>query len=270
MVATALLALLICHAAAASTLSKVGTSPWSDAWTNSLLAGTTWSMKLNVGREPNTRMPEAWAKSGARLLLSSMQVEFQDELVDGDNLPLRWTVEEPACCPARRLKATAGSFVGASGEVTVAVRDGGWLAEPADRCGQRVLRFYLDFPDGAQRNDAVLPAGRVFFNTHCWDGAELATYKAEAEGVEAELDELKAGRLLIPGSQKADTLGYHLEILERSLPKGPVLEGPGNVQLAADGTIAVKANSITNLFGMLGGNAYHQIGKFSLAPLDES
>ena len=124
-------------------------------------------------------------------------------------------------------------------------------------------------PDGAaQRRGAA--AGRVFFNTHCWDGAELATYKAEAEGVEAELDELKAGRLLIPGSQKADTLGYHLEILERSLPKGPVLEGPGNVQLAADGTIAVKANSITNLFGMLGGNAYHQIGKFSLAPLDES
>ena len=58
MVATALLALLICHAAAASMLSTVGTSPWSDAWTNSFLAGTTWSMKLNVGREPNTRMPE--------------------------------------------------------------------------------------------------------------------------------------------------------------------------------------------------------------------
>ena len=63
---------------------------------------------------------------------------------------------------------SAPTLVGAEGEVAVAVGAGGWLAEPEDRCGRSTLRFYLDFPDGAERNGASLPPGRVFFSSACW------------------------------------------------------------------------------------------------------
>ena len=132
---------------------------WSERWTNAHLPGSTWRITLNVGREKGTWMPEDWGASGARLSLP-LQITFTDEPVPGGDL--RWTVDEPACCPAKRLQATAGSFVGAQGEVTVAVSDGGWLAEPADRCGESVVRFYLDFPEESQyaaaRPDAFAPA----------------------------------------------------------------------------------------------------------------
>ena len=110
-------------------------------------------------------MPEEWSASGARLPLS-LEVRFTGEPVAGGDL--RWSVEEPSCCPAKRLLASPATFVGPEGAVTVAVGAGGWLAEPADRCGRSALRFYLDFPDGARRNGASLPKGRVFFRAACW------------------------------------------------------------------------------------------------------
>merc|ERR1740130_1590579 len=162
-----------------------GSSFWSDAWTNAQLQGSSWRLKLDVGREEGTQMPEEWSASGARLPLS-LEVCFTGDPVSGG--ALRWSVEEPSCCPAKRLLVTsAATLVGADGEVSVAVGAGGWLAEPEDRCGRSTLRFYLDFPDGAERNGASIPAGRVFFNAACWDGAVLSRYEAEAEVVRAEL-----------------------------------------------------------------------------------
>ena len=91
-------------------------------------------------------MPEEWSASGARLPLS-LDVCFTGDPVSGGDL--RWSVEEPSCCPAKRLLVTsAATLIGADGEVSVAVGAGGWLAEPEDRCGRSTLRFYLDFPDG--------------------------------------------------------------------------------------------------------------------------
>ena len=111
-------------------------------------------------------MPEEWSASGARLPLS-LEVCFTREPVSGGDL--LWSVDEPSCCPAKRLLVTsAPTIVGADGEVAVAVGAGGWLAEPEDRCGRSTLRFYLDFPDGAERNGARLPPGRVFFSSACW------------------------------------------------------------------------------------------------------
>lgn len=214
-------------------------------------------------------MPDDWASSGARLSLP-VEVIFTDEPIAGD---LRWTVDETACCPAKQLQATPGRFVGKQGEVGVPVRPGGWLAEPADRCGQKVMRFYLDFPDGAQRNDAVLPEGRVFFHAACWDGEKLRTFEAERAAVQAELDASLAKdtglleRVQAATSERAEILRYQLEILQRSLP-GPqgVIPGPGGVQLAAGGVLSVKANSASNLWGALG-DRFHIIGRFSFTPI---
>ena len=76
-------------------------------------------------------MPEEWSASGARLPLS-LEVCFTREPVSGGDL--LWSVDEPSCCPAKRLLVTsAPTIVGAEGEVAVAVGSGGWLAEPTGR-----------------------------------------------------------------------------------------------------------------------------------------
>ena len=244
---------------------------WSDAWSSTQLAGSSMRLKLNIGREPGTKMPEQWAASGARLALP-VEVTFTDEVVPGGSL--RWNVEEPACCPARVLRATAGRFVGAQGEVSVQVEPGGWLAEPADRCGQEILRFYLDFPAGAVRNDASIPAGRVFFRAAMWDGEELSTYQAERAAVQADLDAYAGAaaegslieRAQALTSERAETLRYHLEALDRSLPDARgVVAGPRGVQLAASGEVCVKANGMSNLWGALS-DRFLTIGHFSFAP----
>ena len=236
---------------------------WNDAWTNPMLQGTTWKMTLDVGRVPGTRMPKDWAASGARLAVP-MEITFTEDHVSDPAGAFRWLVEEPACCPARRIAATPGSFVSVNGEETVAVGAGGWLVEPMDRCGMSVLRWYIDFPEGAQRNDASLPAGRVFFRSACWDGEMLSQSQREAEAVQAKLtastDAAAAASNLIERaqavtSQDADTLRFHQEILERSLPdERGVIEGPGGLQVAAGGDLCIKAFPL----------GYRTIGRFSL------
>ena len=74
-----------------------GSSFWSDAWTNAELQGSTWRLKLDLGREE-------WSASGARLPLS-LEVCFTREPVSGGDL--LWSVEEPSCCPAKRLLVTS-------------------------------------------------------------------------------------------------------------------------------------------------------------------
>ena len=63
------------------------------------------------------------------------------------------------------------SFVGPQGQVEVAVQDGGWATLPIlDQkmdAGERKLRLFLDFPNGAERNDVRIPKGRVFLSSAC-------------------------------------------------------------------------------------------------------
>ena len=72
----------------------------------------------------------------------------------------------------RRVECRGGSFVGSQGVVSVEPSGGAWTAAPLGRCGQRRLRFYLDFPVPVARNDVSLPAGRVFFSAVAWDGGQ--------------------------------------------------------------------------------------------------
>ena len=196
--------------------TRRGSSFWSEPWTEPLLFQSAWRMTLDI-------------QSGGARLAVPLEITFSDEPVaSGD---FRWTVEEPTCCPARRLLASAGAFVGPKGEVSVEARPGGWLAEPPDRCGRSALRFYIDFPDGAQRNGAALPPGRAFFRAACWDGAQLRQFEAEAAAVRAELDALGAAaeasaslrlsaeraEAAVP-SERRQLLEYQLEIIERSMP----------------------------------------------------
>lgn len=248
----------------ALTPTRRGSSFWSEPWTEPLLFQSAWRMTLDI-------------QSGGARLAVPLEITFSDEPVaSGD---FRWTVEEPTCCPARRLLASAGAFVGPKGEVSVEARPGGWLAEPPDRCGRSALRFYIDFPDGAQRNGAALPPGRAFFRAACWDGAQLRQFEAEASAVRAELDALGAAaeasaslghaeraEAAVP-SERRQLLEYQLEIIERSMPdERGVLPGPGDLQMAAGGELSIKTDGVANMWGLISSN-FDTIGGFAFAPI---
>ena len=122
---------------------------------------------LNIGREPGTWMPDDWAASGARMSLP-LDVTFSDEPVEctEPNFLQNRDVKLPSLpgegSSTSRLQCSGGSFVGAQGEVVVKADGGAWSAQPTGQCGEHLLRFYLDFPEGAARNDVSLPARQLY------------------------------------------------------------------------------------------------------------
>ena len=133
---------------------------------SSALAGTTVACNVNVGREPSTWMPADWAAGSG--CLCQTEVTFLDEELDlgvpgEESLGGRY---------ARKLSCSGGSFVGPKGVVDVKAEGGGWIARPTNRRpGEYLLRFFVDFPEEAARNDVTLPAGcGGRGSSACWEG----------------------------------------------------------------------------------------------------
>jgi len=125
------------------------------------------------------------------------------------------------CCPG------GGSFVGQAGTVRVEPTGGAWSVKPTRQPGVGELRFFLDFPTEAARNDVTLPAGRVFFSGTC---------------VDPEL---------------AQALGP---------TPGDVFVAPGSgVRLFGEGGVTTKRTDARNLYGALG-ETFLILGRFSLGP----
>ena len=105
---------------------------------------------------------------------------FTDEVLPGDggffdpNRDQHPAVDEIRVSASKRMRASAGIFAGTEGAVVVNITAGAWATWPTGRCGEHRVRFYLDFPDGAQLNDVSIPAGRVYFDTARAPGAEVA------------------------------------------------------------------------------------------------
>ena len=93
-----------------------------------------------------------------------------------------------------------GKFVGVNGEVEVAATSGAWSQVATGRGGESFLRFFIDFPDGASRNDVELPTGRVFFTNGCWIGQELELAQTAVEQLQEELAELEAAPVFSEGA----------------------------------------------------------------------
>lgn len=182
---------------------------------SSSLEGLECCLVLDVGREPGTWMEQDWAASGARLVLP-VNVRFTEEELD-----LGFPGEEGLggrFCKKLAVLDNNARFVGPEGEVIVNVQGGGWASLPLTERkgdygeGASKLRFFLDFPDGASRNDVRLPAGRVFFSGLCFADRTAAS--------------LKAGESL--------------------------MEGPGGTGILTDGGLTIKKNGLVNLYGALG------------------
>ena len=165
---------LLCHARAfALQAAPIAATPRGRTRAtalNAMLDGTSWRLTLDVGRETGTWMPKAWAASGASLTLP-IEVTFTDEILPGDGGffdPAREqhpAVDEISVSASKRMRASAGIFAGTEGVVVVNITAGAWATWPTGRCGEHRVRFYLDFPDGAQLKDVSIPAGRVYFDT---------------------------------------------------------------------------------------------------------
>jgi len=152
------------------------------------LAGLDCKVTLSVGREDGTWMDKEWAASGARLLLP-LSCRFTDEIVDL-GFPGEEALGGRFC---RKIECSGGSFVGKSGTENVVVENGGWATAPTGRLGESAVRFFLDFPSGAARNDVSIPAGRVFFSNVCFDET------TEAEIPASEVVDGPAGVRILAG-----------------------------------------------------------------------
>ena len=162
-------------------------------------------------------MDKNWGNSGARLLLP-INLRFTNEEIDlgfpgEESLGGRYVKRLDVLNDNNKV-----SFVGPQGEVQVEVTNGGWATLPSNG-GETRLRFFLDFPKGAIRNDVSIPSGRVYFSTACFP------INNDAVQGQMKLDESIAS------------------FVERNDQKVAILK---------EGGITIKKNSIMNLYGALG------------------
>ncbi|KAJ1447518.1 hypothetical protein M885DRAFT_591333 [Pelagophyceae sp. CCMP2097] len=242
-----------------------------------------WSLSLNVGREGGTWMPAEWAASGARLLLK-VAVEFDAAPYGGAAEPLLGR----SAFSVRPIGVA--TFVGPKGTTEVPIGCGGWSLQPPKR-GERpaLLRFFLDFPAGAARNDVTIPAGRVFFSSPAWQQPEieggLVYWQSAKDQLAAAAAALVAAPDGTPGVfgragqfrdkvnlvEARDAALSRFDRIRSLMPEDPRATGragswPGllsnsSFTLGGGGLVVKKRGRL--LFGA----EYHILGKFEPAPM---
>lgn len=241
---------------------------------------------MTIGRIPGTAMPPEWAASGAKLGLS-VEVEFTDEACSYEMTKERLLMGDddgrrgPSMLSVEPLNDPV--FVSAKGQEVVKVLPGAYACQIQGLAsGQYKLYFFLDFPEGAVRNDVQLPAERIYFLGSCWIGDEAVIDRAErrrddilksVHQIDQEFEEVQqtsatgflqkaAGfRQSAVLFERRGKLQSQLEDLEQRYPldKGVIIKGPNDVIFAKEGVIAVK-----RFRGTLGTKEqYHWVGTFS-------
>ena len=243
------------------------------------LTKASWKLSLSIGRETGTWMPEEWAASGARLLLP-ITVEFDSEPYPGEPEALVGQTS------FRVRPVGESSFVGVGGKVTVPVRGGAWAIQPPKPPQKpALLRFWLEFPEEAKRNDVTLPPGRVFFTAPVWQEIELergaeARKEARERYEEAETKSAELADQAVKANPLAKIFGLRKQVLaldeknaalrklervERYLGGSseggagpfPGLAAGASLTLGTTGGLVVKR---TPRIGV--GTEYHILGKF--------
>jgi len=254
------------------------------------MSGTRWKLSLNIGREPGTAMPASWAASGARLVFP-VDVDFELGACDSSIRPVEETLIDR---PVRGLTPLGpASFVGMHGEEHVNITPGGWSATEmleqatrgrADAPGVYALRFFLDFPEGARRNDVDCPPGRMFFTTGFWDAAALigaqdalADASQQLQALEEQILEVQiearenanplaraaAVRSQVRLMDKRNFLEDKVREAKRAVPRDGTVEGPAGLMMSRKGGLSVKR--FGGLLGMR--EEYHILGTFTMSPL---
>ena len=253
-------------------------------------------LALSIGRIPGTAMPPEWAASGAKLGLT-LELEFTNETANYEMSKERLlTAGNDNTASSSKLYTTVPlnepSFISSKGTEIVKVQPGAYSIQIQDLSSQQyALRFFVDFPEGAIRNDVELPAERVYFLSSCWNNEnERVLNQAKErqgklmEGVEEitrQLDRIEEEssngsnlfqkamkfRESVTLIEKRDKLKFQLEELEQTYPleAARIIQGPNDIIFAKEGVIAVK-----RLRGAMGTREqYHWIGTFSITDFFE-
>jgi hypothetical protein len=184
---------------------------------------------------------------------------------------------------------TTPKYVTLTGQKSVNINPGAYaceLSHPSTK--QYFFRFFLDFPTVVTRNDATIPAERIYFMSSCWKLEDNMINKAR-KWKETILKSLSKLNTQIEQMENNDTVGLvartqsfpkyiellkqrkqmmqQLEMLEDGFPLDrPLIEGPNDTVFLKEGVIAVKR--VYGGGGKKGGNGriqtrYHWIGTFS-------
>jgi len=153
----------------------------------SKLASAQCALQVSIGRIPGTAMPKEWAASGARLGFP-LEIEFTNELCSDYQMTKERLLQQATKNPKTVVPLNEPSFVSLGGTQVVEVTEGGYALQlQTPQAQQYALRFFLDFPKGAERNDVTLPAGRIYFLWSCWIVNESTIDMAE--GLKIRLEE---------------------------------------------------------------------------------
>ena len=175
----------------ASPGSESDPSPWKSS---------KWRFTLNIGREPDTYMPEEWGASGGRLVLS-VDVQVDSDRISKKVDTQRESVDDPLLKHnpfSMKLLSTKSTYITNKGEQICEFGEiGGWkirfpLIEQAQEransygrggSNQKVtgrastLRCYIDLLSTIERNDIKLNGKeRIYLTSKCWreDDVEYA------------------------------------------------------------------------------------------------
>lgn len=239
------------------------------------IENTQATLAVEVGRIPGTAMPAEWAASGAKLGFI-LEVGFTDnaeqmtkdmlggDVLMGNKLQTVIPLKQP-------------SFISVSGSELIDVEPGAYGCQMQNRESElHAFRWYLNFPNGAKRNDVELPAERIYFLCRCWlpsstDEGMLALENARKEKKQvlstieltnARLNKIRsspaAGNLLGDIVQNAFNFRHIVKLVERKkklqsrlndleklypLDADKIIAGPNGISYAKDGVIAVKRQS---------------------------
>ena len=187
MLLSKLLLLLSC---ASSSAEALGT----DAVMNRIKTAQC-ALQVNVGRIPGTAMPKDWAASGARLGFL-LEVEFCDELpsdyqMTKERLLLGRSQGPGVGQQTAKMRSVEPlnepTFISTAGQQVIKVTEGAYGCEVQNMISQQYgFRFFLDFPEGAVRNDVELPAERIYFISSCWVKNEPTFQRAQKRYNELE------------------------------------------------------------------------------------
>ena len=237
------------------------------------------ALQVSVGRIPGTAMPEEWAASGAKLGFL-LEVEFSNDpcanydmtkerLLLGTAVASKNAILRPGSSSLKAVEPlNEPTFVSTSGTQTIKVTEGAYACDLQNLQSQLYgFRFFLDFPEGAVRNDVELPAERIYFISSCWIQNEQSFQRAQQRYNELEesLEEIQreiakvqteSGSKGILGKamsiremavlvdKKKDALAL-LQELEQLYPLAEttqqgLVEGPNDLLFSKKGYIAVK------------------------------
>ena len=174
------------------------------------------------------------------------------------------------------------SFVSTNGKEIISVQPGAYGCQIQGlENRQYAFRFFLDFPDGATRNDVELPAERIYFLSSCWlvdnDVIERARGRRDKldksiQQITNELEELEqqssgffqkvgAFRQSVDLVERREKLRAQLTDIDQQYPldSSRITQGPNDIIFAKEGMVAVK-----RLRGAMGTKEqYHWIGTFT-------